>query len=128
MAVEIDNELCKIAQYNFNINQVNNVSIFRDDSKKFCRTFLKKKRSPEIEYQIILVDPPRGGLDKDTIKLVTQFDNIIYISCNPLVSFLSEYQSTLHVTHEISAIALFDQFPYTHHIECGFHLTKRNSL
>lgn len=128
LAVEIDHELCKIAEYNFNVNHVTNVTIFRDDSKNFCRTFLKKQQSGELDYHVILVDPPRGGLDSDTLRLVTHYENIIYISCNPLVSFLKEYESTLQLSHEISCMALFDQFPYTHHIECGFHLTKRKLI
>ena len=29
------------------------------------------------------VDPPRAGLDPDTVKLVQNYDRILYISCNP---------------------------------------------
>jgi tRNA/tmRNA/rRNA uracil-C5-methylase (TrmA/RlmC/RlmD family) len=34
-------------------------------------------------FKIVLVDPPRAGLDKITLSLVSKFDYIIYISCNP---------------------------------------------
>ncbi|HSB94937.1 MAG TPA: hypothetical protein VLC91_00710, partial [Spongiibacteraceae bacterium] len=27
-------------------------------------------------------------------------------------------------SHRIAALALFDQFPYTHHLECGVLLKK----
>ncbi|WP_368918592.1 hypothetical protein, partial [Citrobacter sp. FDAARGOS_156] len=32
---------------------------------------------------------------------------------------------TLSQTHNVSRLALFDQFPYTHHMECGVLLTKK---
>jgi tRNA (uracil-5-)-methyltransferase len=125
--VEIDTNLCDIAKLNFERNGINNVVIYRDDSKNFCSTWKTKKRQlySNINYETILVDPPRGGLDKMTLKLISQFQNIIYISCNPLESFYKEYESYLYLTHIIKKMALFDQFPYTNHIECGFYLIAK---
>lgn len=34
-------------------------------------------------FDIILVDPPRAGLDKDTRRMVAQYAYIVYISCSP---------------------------------------------
>jgi tRNA (uracil-5-)-methyltransferase len=79
-------------------------------------------------YHTILVDPPRAGLDRCTLNLVAQFENIIYISCNPLESFYKEFEGYLSRTHRIVKMALFDQFPYTKHVECGFYLTKLLSM
>jgi tRNA (uracil-5-)-methyltransferase len=31
----------------------------------------------------------------------------------------------LSQTHNVTRLALFDQFPYTHHMECGVLLTKK---
>jgi tRNA (uracil-5-)-methyltransferase len=31
----------------------------------------------------------------------------------------------LQATHRVSAAAVFDQFPYTHHLESGLLLTRR---
>ena len=55
--------------------------------------------------------------------MVTRFDRIIYISCNPQT--LAENLATLSRTHEVTAFALFDQFPYTDHMECGVVLRRR---
>ncbi len=71
----------------------------------------------------MLVDPPRAGLDDATIALIQEYDNIIYISCNPLT--LAENLEKLHVTHDLSRVAGFDQFPFTEHIESGVCLRKR---
>lgn len=124
LAVEIDSNLCEIAKFNLDSNNVENVHLFRDDSKNFCRTWKSKQHSFPNVYQTILVDPPRGGLDKTTLQLLSQFQNVIYISCNPLESFYKEYENSISQTHQILKMALFDQFPYTKHIECGFFLRK----
>jgi len=49
----------------------------------------------------------------------------VYISCNPntLVDNLAE----LTKTHEITRFALFDQFPYTEHMESGVFLQQRKN-
>ena len=33
--------------------------------------------------------------------------------------------AALQATHRIAEAAVFDQFPYTHHLECGLLLTRR---
>ena len=57
-----------------------------------------------------------------TLALVKGFDEILYISCNPLT--LIDNLKTLTETHTIEALAFFDQFPYTPHLECGVHLKQ----
>ena len=71
----------------------------------------------------IFVDPPRAGLDPDTVKLVQNYDRILYISCNPHT--LCENLQTLSQTHRIEKAALFDQFPYTDHMESGVWLVRK---
>ena len=34
-------------------------------------------------FDVVLVDPPRAGLDPDTLELVSRFDVVLYISCDP---------------------------------------------
>ncbi len=55
--------------------------------------------------------------------MVAGFDAIIYISCNP--ETLEKNLASLCDTHQIKRFALFDQFPYTHHMECGVFLERR---
>ena len=77
----------------------------------------------DYDFSTIFVDPPRAGVDDETLKLVSQFDNIIYISCNP--ETLRANLDTLCQTHTVERAALFDQFPFTHHIESGVYLKKK---
>ncbi|CAK8743375.1 tRNA/tmRNA (uracil-C(5))-methyltransferase [Sodalis praecaptivus] len=73
--------------------------------------------------ETIFVDPPRSGLDYETVSLVQAYTRILYISCNP--DSLCRNLATLAVTHRIARLALFDQFPYTHHMECGVLLVRK---
>lgn len=34
------------------------------------------------EHGVVLVDPPRAGLDPDTLALVRRFRSIVYIACD----------------------------------------------
>jgi tRNA (uracil-5-)-methyltransferase len=55
--------------------------------------------------------------------MINQYENIIYISCNP--DTLAQNLQELIKTHTIERSALFDQFPFTHHIESGVILKRR---
>ncbi|HBB77885.1 MAG TPA: tRNA (uridine(54)-C5)-methyltransferase TrmA, partial [Pseudomonas sp.] len=55
--------------------------------------------------------------------LTRRFERILYISCNP--ETLAQNIAQLHDTHRIERCALFDQFPYTHHMESGVLLVRR---
>lgn len=39
--------------------------------------------------------------------------------------FQIDYLTTLTATHRIERLALFDHFPYTHHMECGVLLVRK---
>ena len=77
----------------------------------------------DYSFSTVLVDPPRAGLDDGTTDLISRFDQIIYISCNPVT--LADNLEQLCKTHNIAKLALFDQFPYTDHIETGILLNRK---
>ena len=49
----------------------------------------------------------------------------MYISCNPHT--LRANLDTLCQTHTIQRMALFDQFPFTPHTECGVLLRQKQA-
>ncbi len=130
LATEISKVSVRSAQYNFAANGVGNVSVVRMSSEEFTealngvRPFRRLKEIDLTSYNFttIFIDPPRAGLDDATLELVQQFDNILYISCNP--ETLKANLVALQETHTIKKFAVFDQFPYTHHLECGALLSK----
>ena len=131
LATEISKTSVHSAHENFELNGIDNVAIARLSSEEFTQAMNKERefrRLKDIDldsYQVstIFVDPPRAGLDKGTEALVQRFDNIVYVSCNP--ETLHENLTSICKTHKIERIALFDQFPYTHHREMGVYLTRR---
>ena len=131
LATEISKSSVHSAQYNIAQNKVTNLDIIRMSSEEFTqamkgeRTFSRLDGIDLSSYncQTILVDPPRAGMDTLTCDLVANYENIIYISCNP--DTLERDLDHLCQTHEVKRFAIFDQFPYTHHIESGVFLQKK---
>lgn len=130
-ATEISKSSVNAAQYNIEENNVDNLTIARLSSEEFTqayngsRTFFRLKDIDlqQYDFSTVLVDPPRAGLDAETIKLISRFDTIVYISCNPQT--LADNLQVLNATHQVSELALFDQFPFTEHIESGVILKRR---
>ncbi|GAB6073803.1 tRNA (uridine(54)-C5)-methyltransferase TrmA [Nautilia lithotrophica] len=123
IATEISKESIEAATYNAEINDRENVTFLAMSAAEFSKLY--KDKSPLItKYDLknVLIDPPRAGLDDKSREFVNEFDNIIYISCNP--ETLKRDLHTLAKGREIKAFAFFDQFPYTNHAECGVILKK----
>jgi tRNA (uracil-5-)-methyltransferase len=131
LATEISKPSVAAAQFNIQTNNIDNVTILRMSSEEFVEALKGTKTFNRLEgidlqsynCNTVLVDPPRSGLDDATVDMVSEYTNIVYISCNP--DSLKQNLDTLLKTHEVSRFALFDQFPYTHHVECGVYLTRR---
>ena len=132
LATEISKVSVASARTNFSANGIENVTVVRMSSEEFTQALNRERpfrRLAEIDldsykFSTIFVDPPRAGLDEDTVKLISRFDNILYISCNPQT--LADNLEQICVTHKIESAAVFDQFPWTAHLESGV-LLKRKS-
>jgi len=130
LATEVSKISVASAHHNLAANGVANVAIVRMSSEELTQalngvrpfTRLKDIDLAGYDFSTIFVDPPRAGLDCETLALTKNFDQILYISCNPLT--LKENIDELKDNYEIREFALFDQFPYSHHIECGALLQK----
>jgi len=120
--IEIVEDAIKDANENAKINEIDNIEFFVGDVEKVFENVLKTKN----EYaDIIFVDPPRKGLDKNTISNILAIEpkKVIYISCNPAtmvrdVKLLSE-------KYEVKEIQPMDMFPFTSHVECVCSLELR---
>jgi len=131
LATEISKSSINAAKNNMLLNDVLNIEFVRMSVEEFTsaldgvREFRRMKEVDIASYNIssIFVDPPRSGMDEDSCKFSTRYDNILYISCNP--ESLVRDLEILTQTHEVVKMALFDQFPYTHHVEMGVKLIKK---
>ncbi|MBC6906984.1 tRNA (uridine(54)-C5)-methyltransferase TrmA [Saccharophagus sp. K07] len=130
LATEVAKSGIQSALLNCEQNQIDNIAFARLSSEELCnalngvRAFERLKHVTLSDYQFttVFVDPPRAGLDPLTNQFIQRFDNIIYISCNP--NTLKDNLKTLEQSHCVVKMALFDQFPYTEHRECGVILRK----
>jgi tRNA (uracil-5-)-methyltransferase len=133
IATELSKMSIRAARTNLAENAIENVQLVRLSAEEVTqamnaeRVFRRLRELPkpldQYELDTLFVDPPRAGLDEHTVKMAARFQTIIYISCNP-VSLVQNLQA-LDSTHFIERFALFDQFPYTDHMECGVLLRRR---
>ncbi|MFX4234060.1 tRNA (uridine(54)-C5)-methyltransferase TrmA [Aliarcobacter butzleri] len=130
LATEISKTSIKSALRNCSLNKIESISFIRMSAEDFVQALnkvrafnrLKDINLDDYEFDTIFMDPPRSGLDDTTRNLAKDFENIIYISCNP--ETLHRDLEELTKTHKIEKFALFDQFAFTNHIESGVILRK----
>ena len=130
LATEIAKISVNSARLNLEKNGVNNVELVRMSCEEITQALQKIRPFRRLKYidldsyqfSTIFVDPPRAGLDDRTLDLIQRFDNIIYISCNPVT--LHNNLAALNNDYSIEHFAIFDQFPYTPHVESGVILKK----
>jgi len=130
LATEISKASIKSAKYSCNINNSNNIEFLRMSVEELTSALKKErefKRLKDInldnyDFSHVLVDPPRAGIDKQSLNFISQFKNIIYISCN--LETLKRDLEILRDKFKIEKFAMFDQFPHTLHVESGVILKK----
>lgn len=113
--IEIVEEAVKMARENAKLNQVDNVHFIAGDVEEALDELIHKNK---IVPDIIMVDPPRKGLDSKSVENILQIKpkRLVYISCNPatLVRDLAKVEDL----YEVKSIKTVDMFPFTSHVEC----------
>ena len=121
--IEIVEEAIKMAKDNAKINNVSNVEFLAGDVEIVLDKLVNKNN---ISADVILVDPPRRGLDMTSINNILKVKpkKFIYISCNPatLVRDLKEFENLYNVNEIIPV----DMFPFTSHVEVCALLELKN--
>ena len=131
LATEISKTSVNAALSNLDENAVDNVRLVRLSAEELTQALNEVRPFRRLEgidlksyeFGTVFVDPPRAGMDPDTCELTRRFERILYISCNP--ETLAQNIAQLQDTHRIERCALFDQFPYTHHMESAVLLVRR---
>ncbi len=131
LATEVSKSSINAAKANMLLNSVTNIEFVRMSVEEFVqaldglRVFNRMSEVDIDAYRIksIFVDPPRSGMDDASCRFASRYEHILYISCNP-VTLLRDLD-ILCQTHVITDMALFDQFPYTHHVEMGVKLIQK---
>ena len=132
LASEISKSSIANARINCELNGVCNAQFVRLSADELMSAFARQREFERLKgidifgynFSHVLIDPPRAGLEPSVIDFIKNFQNLIYISCNPQTLF--ENLRSLCVTHEVCRFAIFDQFAHTSHIECGVLLRRRS--
>ncbi|MBD3330960.1 23S rRNA (uracil(1939)-C(5))-methyltransferase RlmD [Candidatus Peregrinibacteria bacterium] len=111
LGIELNSDSCRIARENAQKNGIFNIDFYTGDVGKLLGTMRSRP-------SLIVVDPPRAGLNKRIISDINRFapNQLIYVSCNPSTlardcEWLKEYG------YSVKEIQPVDMFPQTFHIE-----------
>lgn len=112
--IEIENQAVEMANINLKQNNVLNAEYIAGSVEDKIVEFKKRKIAPDV----IVVDPPRRGLDDKSISYIIDFNpkKIGYVSCN--FSTLARDLKMLAKKYDICSVTPVDMFPQTSSIEC----------
>ncbi len=108
--IEIIPNAIKNALINTKMNKIDNAKFFLGKTNDVVSKLSQK-------FDLIIVDPPRKGLEKKDINFILENNpkQIIYMSCDPMT--LVRDLNILKSNYKIEKSYLFDMFAQTYHLE-----------
>ena len=118
--IEIVSDAIKDAKENAKLNNVKNIDFYNMDAKEGASALLRSN----IKVDVIIVDPPRKGLTKDTIDAMIKInpERIVYVSCDP--GTLARDINILKEYYNIDLVQPVDMFPQTPHVETDVLMSR----
>jgi len=109
LGIEINDSSVRDANSNIELNNIKNMKVIKGSVGRVLKS--------GVDYDGVIVDPPRSGLDKKTKDTLLEIksDKLIYVSCDPIT--LARDLKVLSSLYEIEDIVLVDMFPNTYHVE-----------
>ena len=106
------------------MNGIDNVEFICGDVEDAFDELIKKEK---IRPDVIIVDPPRRGLDEKTIENIMKLKTgrVVYISCNPAT--MVRDLKMMEEMYKVVQVQPVDMFPFTSHVECCALLYRRNA-
>lgn len=123
--IEIVSQAIEDARVNANLNKINNIEFICGDVEEAFDELIKKEK---VKPDVIIVDPPRRGLDVKTIGNIIKLktSRVVYISCNPAT--MVRDLKLMEELYEVVEVQPVDMFPFTSHVECCAVLELKNNL
>ena len=117
LGIEISDSSIKDANKNIKLNDIDNVKFIKGDVGKVINN--------KYIASVIIVDPPRSGLDNNTRKVLLEIlpKKIIYVSCDTM-TLVRDLKDLLN-KYELVNISIADMFPQTYHCESVCILERR---
>lgn len=90
-------------------------------------SLLPKLAQSHTQYDVVVVDPPRGGLGSETAAALARVasERIVYVSCDPAT--LARDLQAMRGRFEIADISVFDLVPMTPQVEIVVTLVRGRS-
>jgi 23S rRNA (uracil1939-C5)-methyltransferase len=103
------------AQANADLNGISNVSFVQGKVETIAPGLMAQEGAPEV----LVVDPPRAGLDRGFIEtaLTWNVQRWVYVSCNP-ATLARDMQIICASGYRVLKVQPVDMFPHTAHVEC----------
>ena len=119
IGIEINESAVKSANENKKLNNIKNIEFYVGDTGKILAKY-------HYNVDVVIVDPPRAGLNKDAIEEILQINSkkIVYVSCDPMT--LARDLNILSEMYEIKELTPIDMFPNTAHVECVSVLHRKS--
>lgn len=121
IGIEIVEEAVKAANDNAVLNGIENCTFIAGD-------VLKKVEELEDKPDLIIVDPPRDGINPKAVLKIINFGakEIVYVSCKP-TSLARDLQIFEANGYKVKKVKCVDMFPKTVHVETVVLLSKLNT-
>ena len=121
IGAEIVPQAIENAKQNAEKNNIRNAEFICADAGEAAREFKSRGISPKI----IVVDPPRKGMDMQAVKAVCSMnpERVVYVSCNPstLARDITVFNACGYTLQKATAV---DMFPKTNNVETVCLLSK----
>ena len=119
--IEIEPQAVEMANLNLKENNVENAEYIAGSVESKIVEYKERNIHPDV----IVVDPPRKGLDLDSIEYILEFkpEKIGYVSCSP-ASFARDLR-LLSSEYEVGKVIPIDMFPNSEHVENVAVLTRK---
>ena len=122
--IERDKESVRFANSNRKNFNLDNVFFFRGEVEN---TFYKIFSRYKSETNVLILDPPRTGVEKRFLEKLASKDDvssIVYISCNPPIFARDMRILCQNGKWNLQEITPLDMFPQTKHIELVAKISK----
>ena len=113
IGIEVIKDAVLAARENTKINNINNTTFIQGDVKEV----LKKRNIHSQKPDVIIVDPPRNGLDKLVVESIIKSNvpKIVYVSCNSATQ--ARDLNIFADFYNLTKSQAIDMFPQTYHVE-----------